>query len=487
MINSSSDDRDDLHSEILEFESNARSSEPPEQIRERTDISKDLDLLTISLNLPVDERADREVTTSFDETSRRSGVAATALTKPNPGNENLATLHAAEENLEIEAELDALLASLHTTTPLPPKLTTNCDASSISGILTQISTTEPVTHTQQLLHELNLARQQLKIAGTQLQILHQRNQVQVDLVDANTLQVKQLKFRTQQLAQHSKDRIEAARNMLGSLEQIRTEIVANLNKFGSYEEIAGMLAQIEAARYALVIAHDSLKKTLRERVTTEQAALYESLQAIQAQVDARSRESEQKLDRYHESIQSLAQTISTDRLRVAGMSVELSTKLNDLNVLSTQITTMHAQIVEKSQTLQSKIPQIERAFGELSQSVREEKEQFYAITVETIEKADTIGSQLVQLIQQINSDRVKISEIEAEVASMRQHASQAAERQLATSELQDRELISLANNFQVDRKKQLLTLKKLTIWLWILSVTVGIMAILSLRMSLAIH
>jgi hypothetical protein len=484
LINSSSDNRDDLHSEILEFESpNSRSIDPPPPSLDPTDISQDLDLLPTSRNLAVDGRSQSTVTAIFDETSDRASGEATASTKQNPGHEHLETIESLEENLEIAAELDALLASLQRAAPQAPKLTAN----SLSGILTHISTTEPVTHTQQLLQELNAARRQLKIACTELQILHQRNQVQVDLVDAKTLQVKQLKFRTQQLAQHSKDRFETAREMLGSLAQIRTEIVTNLNKFGGYEEIAGMIAQLEAARYALVIAHDSLKEKLRERATTGQGAVYDSLQAIQSQVTARSHESEQKLARYHELIHSLSQTISTDRLRVAGMSVELSTKLNDLNSLSAQITTMHEQIVEKSQTLQSKIDQIDRAFVELSKSVRAEKDQFYALTVETIEKADTIGSQLVQLIQQINSDRVKIAEIEADVAAMRQNTSQAAERQLANFELHDRELILLANNFQTERKKQLLTASKLTTWLWILSGAVGILAILSLRMSLALH
>jgi predicted nucleic acid-binding Zn-ribbon protein len=480
LIKSSSDNRDDLYSEILEFEStNSRSIDRPPQPLDRTNLTQEIDLLTNSSNLPVDGRSGRTIAAIFDETSNRASGEATAIAKSHLGNENLVTIESPEENLEIEAELDALLASLQLATPQAPQLARAGDANSLADILTHISTTEPVTHTQQLLQELNTARSQLKIAGTELQILHQRNQVQVDLVDANTLQVKQLKFRTQQLAQHSQKRVEAVRQMLGSITQIRTEIVTNLNKFGGYEEIVGMLVQLEAARYALVIAHD--------RVTTGQEAFYDSLQAIQVQVAARSHESEQKMQRYQELIQTLWQTISTDRLRVAGMSVELSTKIDDLNGLSTQITTMHGQIVDKSQTLQSKIEQIDRAFVELSTSVREEKDQFYALTVETIEKADTIGSQLVQLIQQINSDRVKLAEIEAAVAAMHQNASQVAERQLASFELHDRELISLASNFQIDRKQHLLTVRKLTTWLWILSVAVGMLSLLSFRMSLGLN
>jgi hypothetical protein len=88
---------------------------------------------------------------------------------------------------------------------------------------------------------------------------------------------------------------------------------------------------------------------------------------------------------------------------------------------------------------------------------------------------------LLQVVQKSNSDRVKISEIEADIATMRQHASQEVERQLTNYKLHGRELISLSNEFQADRKKQLATLRKLSTWLWILSVAVGIILLLSIR------
>jgi predicted nucleic acid-binding Zn-ribbon protein len=474
LINSSSDNPNELHSETIEFKSNSPSIEPPQQPLEHVDdISRDIDLLKTALNLPVEAHSQSEVTAIVGTTGTMSGCETDAAVKHCQWNENPATIESSDEDLDVTAELDALLASLQLATPQPPIVATDWDDNFISDILAKISTTETVTDTQELVKELNAARQQLTIACTELQFLHQRNQVQVDRIDANTMQVKQLNFCTQQLAQHSKERVETAREMLVSLEQIRTEIVTNLDKFGGYQQISGMLVQLEAARNASVVAH--------ERVTTEQEAFYDSLQAIHTQLAARSHESEQKLYRYRELIQNLYQTISTDRFRFAGMSVDLSTKLNDLNVLNAQTTTMHEQIVEKSQNIQSKIARIEQAFVELSQSVQSEKEQFYALTVETIEKADAIGVQLLQVVQKSNSDRVKISEIEADIATMRQHASQEVERQLTNYKLHGRELISLSNEFQTDRKKQLATLRKLSTWLWILSVAVGIILLLSIR------
>ncbi|WP_310418073.1 hypothetical protein [Chamaesiphon sp. OTE_8_metabat_110] len=383
-----------------------------------------------------------------------------------------------DSSLDVRTELDLLLTALEQSTPHPPTPSLETDDSSISSILTQIATVEPVTHVQESIQALNASREQLTLAQSQLQILAQRNQTQIDRVDANVLEVKQIKFRIQQLAQHSKSQIEHVERILNSLSKIHTEIVTNLAKFGGYDEIRVMLSQLEAARYALVIAHD--------RVNTGQENFYDSLKLIQAQVAARSDESEAKLDRYQQSIQSLSQAISTDRLRIAGMSVEMSTKTNELHSLSTEITTIHDRIVEKSQTLQAKITRIDRSFSELSQSMQQEKEQFYELTAESIEKADLVRSQLDEIIKQISDDRAIFTTFTAEIEALRSEAKAEAERQFERIELRDFELSTLANNFKIDRKQQLITTTKLTNWLWILSGGVGIILVLLIRLSIAI-
>ena len=393
-------------------------------------------------------------------------------------NREIIKLESRKEALDVKAELDALLMSLQLTTPHPPNLGVVGEYDSISGILTTIATNEPVTHTQQLLEELNVSREQLTIACTELQALYHRNQAQIDRVDASLLQINGFKSRTQQLAQHSKNQIGKVRIMLSSLEQIRTEIITSLDKFGGYEEIHLLLTQLEAARQTLAIA--------QEQVATGQDAFYNSLQVIQAQVTSRSNDSEQKLHQYQESIQSLSQTISTDRLRIAGMSVDMSTKINDLHGLNTQITTMHAQIVEKSQILQSRIVEIDRGFVKLSQSVREEKEQFYELTAETIEKADLIQSQLAEIFKHINRERDSNIALKAEVESLRTTVRQEAQQKLINFDLRDRKLISLCNSLQVRQKSQIAISKKFSIWLSILSVVIVAIFILVLRILISL-
>ncbi len=374
-----------------------------------------------------------------------------------------------QDRLMVTAELDSMLTSLQLTTPHPPQPNSKPES----------TTSVSVIHPQKLLQQINEARQQLDIAQAQLQNIEQRNQTQVERVDANTLEVKQIKFRIQQLAQYSKNQLERAAEILAEIVTIRTEIAANLDKFGGEGEIQQMLSQLEPTRHALILAHD--------RVVTGQETFYESLQEIQARVTAIGQESEAKLRQEHELMQNLAQTISTDRLQIASMSVEMSSKLNELHGLSTQITTIHAQIIEKSQTFQSKIESIERGFAEISQSMQAEKQQFYALTAESIERTDLMRPQLTEISKKIDDDRVKTAKIESAISSIRTNAKQSEEQQLTNFELRDREMILLANNFQIDRNKQLAAIKKMSTWLWIMSGMVGVLFILVLRLSLSLR
>ncbi|WP_373544978.1 hypothetical protein [Chamaesiphon sp.] len=212
----------------------------------------------------------------------------------------------------------------------------------------------------------------------------------------------------------------------------------------------------------------------------QQQAVYESLQIIQAQVATQSEESAQKLRQYQESIQSLSQTIASDRLQMARMSGEMSVKLNNFHALNAQFTTMHAQMVETSQMLQSKVTQIDRLFA-ASQSMRVGQEQFAALTAETIATADSIQSQLAEIVQQIGDDRQSIAALKAEVESLRKTVRQEAQQKLINFDLRDRELISLYTNLQARQKIQMATVKKFSIWLSILSGVVGATLLLLIR------
>jgi hypothetical protein len=469
------ENRDETDSQWLELESNLSRDRPKQVIPARSDNSQlrspELNgSIAVGVASPLENRQQ-------PATDNTSGVKIGQTQHIKQPKGSLTPVSSQDRSM-VTAELDSMLTSLQLTTPHPPQANSKPESSSIVTIRSPNSTSEPVVSAHEWLQQIDEARQQLDIARTQLQTIEQRNQTQVERVDANTLEVKQIKFRIQQLAQYSKNQVEKAAEILAEIATIRTEIITGLDKFGGAGELQQMLSQLEPTRHALILAHD--------RVVTGQETFYESLQEIQARVTALSQESEAKLRQDRELIQSLSQTISTDRLQIAGMSVEMSTKLNELHGLSTQITTIHAQIIEKSQTFQSKIESIERGFAEISQSMQAEKQQFYALTAESIERTDLMRPQLTEISKKLEDDRAKIAKIESAISSIRTNAKQAEEQQLTNFELRDREMILLANNFQIDRNKQLVAIKRMSTWLWVLSGAVGVLFILVLRISIAL-
>ncbi len=375
---------------------------------------------------------------------------------------------------DVNAELDLLLNSLQLATPQP-------GSASIEDIRLQISTVEPVTHTQQLLQELNDAREQLVAAQTILQLLNRRNQAQVDRVDINIQEVKQIKFHTQQLALYSKSQVEIGRELLDACDRIRMEIVATLDLVGGYERLQGLGVQLETAQNLLTVS-DKVTETIRERIAAERAAFDASVRSLQREVAAHHDDSAAKLRQYQQSVENLVQTIATDRLQ----TVEINTKLREVSDLGDRLTTMHERVVEKSQPLQSKISQIERSFVELSQSIQSEKQQFYALTVATIEKADLLRSQLTQIANQIEDNRATISQLQADITAIHQSTPAQIDRQLdSTLNVRDRQLLAIYHDLQDRHYKGVATVKKLSNWLWILSVVVGTMSIVSIWMVIS--
>ncbi len=413
-----------------------------------------------------------------NKSSQNEGLTKVAspqqLSVGNPHN-----LAASGNLLDVGEELDALLSSLQVGTPQKSELATTDESGSISGILSAIVVSEPITHTQQLLQELNSASDRLLAAQTELQVLHQHNQLQVERIDASTLQIQQLKSRIQELVRQSKSQVAKAEQTLTSLAQIRTEIVTTLDRFGSYERLNSLLLQLNTARTALEIE--------RAQATTEREAAYDSLQVIEARVAARAQVAEDKLQQYEESIGELSQAISSDRLRVVKMSVDLSTKVGDLHDLHSQIVTMHGQIVETSQTVRSQISQIDRRFSELSASISAEKEQFYALTVETIDKADLIRDRLAEAFAQINVDRQQLTELKADLQTLQNTVRKEAQQKLINFDLRDRELISLCNNLQTRHKDLSVTVKQLSTWLWVLSFTLVVLFALTIRIAVSLN
>ncbi len=280
------------------------------------------------------------------------------------------------------------------------------------------------------------------------------------------------------IAEASQSRFDKAEQMLGAIAQIHAEIATNLAKFGGQAEIRTMLAQLETTRHSLVIAHD--------RATTGQEAFYDSLREIESAVANRSAASEQKLGAYQAAIDSISESIAADRLQITSMSVDLSTKLTDLHNLNTQVAATHTEMFATAQTMQSRIVAIDRGFVELVASVQTEKEQFYELTVETIEKADAIKSQLANISNQISADRESIAALKAEIAAVKNVVRQETEHKLNNLDSRYHQLISMWDDFQVRQKNRGANSHHFTRWLWLLSIAVICIFVMLIRVLMII-
>jgi uncharacterized phage infection (PIP) family protein YhgE len=459
LTNSSSLDWDDSHSEILELES--IPSNPNESIvaAQQPNTSSDFGVEATTPNWPI--------------------VASQKMKVPKIVQS--IKIDSTGEILDVTAELDLLIRSLEQATPQPPKIVNPLslaalpehnqarerrqqESRSISETLAAIAATEIATNNQ-LYQELNNIHQQLVTARAELQTLHHRNQSQVDAVDANATQVHRLKVRTQQLAHYTKERVGKIQELIVTADGIRADIVTALEQFGDRRQIRSLLTELEASRHALILAHD--------RLSTGQEAFYESLHAIQERVTAQSNDSIQQLGQYQQLIQNLSQTISTDRLQIAGMSVDLSLKCSQVQDLSVQITDMHAQITEKSQVLHSRVAEIERGFTKLTESMQLENERFYELTAQTIDRTEAIQSEFTNIAKEFSLDREAIATLQSELASVREHIERTSEQQLDYFDLQFYEMMADWSELSDNRKEQGGDRRKILTWLWILSAAIG--------------
>jgi uncharacterized phage infection (PIP) family protein YhgE len=389
------------------------------------------------------------------------------------------------EVLNITAELDSLIKTIELAEPHPPQIDRSLESAnhererrhqqshSISETIAQIAASETDTDSQ-LHRELTNIHQQIATARHELQTLHERNQSQVETIDAHADRIDRLKVRTQQLAYYAKNRVGKVQELISTVDAIRAEIVTGLEKFGGYREMRSLLAELETSRHALVLAHD--------RLCTGQEAFYESLQEIEQRVTSHTNDSVDRLRQYQELIETRSQTLSTDRQQIAEMSVDVSLKYAQIQELSTQIRDMHAQITEKSQLIHRRVADTERGFSELAESVQVEKNQFYELTAETIDRTTAIQDRFSKIDREFSLDREAIAALKSELAKVQAGFDRASEKQLDYFDTQFYDLLADWSELSEERQERGSDNRKIIAWLWALSIAVGLALAFSLHL-----
>jgi chromosome segregation ATPase len=307
-------------------------------------------------------------------------------------------------------------------------------------------------------HELEVESQQLvqsiAVIKSELTDIQRSNQTQIASIEHNVNQSQQLQQRTEQLAKYSKLQVRQMQEMLQSFNGVRQTIVAALDRFGSYQQLEPMLQQILAADLSLRQANENLQ--------VHQADLYESLQSIQRQVEIRSSTAEQNLLQGQAEFESLLETIRTDRERTIVLQTLVTQNFQEFQLLHSSLTGLQKGFAENAEHLQQE-------FSALADSVQHEKQQFYQLTADNINKIDAMRSQFAETAKQVSKDWAAIQSLQFKVEDLRDYFDNEGKQQISQLHQHYDELVSTWS----DLKKKQVSIDKLQqgqqTWLRLLS------------------
>ncbi len=312
----------------------------------------------------------------------------------------VATEKQPEESWDIDRELRSLLESMSPPTP---------------------------EHRHEIMTESQQLVQSIEVAKTELIDVQHSNQLQIQSIEQRVNQAEQLQKRTEQLAKYSKLQVRQMQEMLQSFDGIRKTIVQSLDNFGRYEQLEPMLQKILAADLSL--------RQANEKLQAHQSDLYESLQAIQKQVEKRSNTAEQNLLQGQAEFEQLLNTIRADRERTIALQNLVTQNSQEAQQLHTSLLVLQKGLSENSERLQQN-------FVELAESVQHEKQQFYQLTADTINKTDAMRSQFAEMAKQVSKDWEAIQTLQFKFEDLRENIDGEGKQQVSQLHQRYEELVS---------------------------------------------
>ncbi len=269
--------------------------------------------------------------------------------------------------------------------------------------------------------------QSIAAAKNELTDIQQSNQAQVQAIERGVSQSQQLQQRTEQLAKYSKLQVRQMQEMLQSFDGIRQTIVQSLDNFGHYEQLEPMLQKVLAADLSL--------RQANEKLQAHQFGLYESLQAIQKQVEKRSNTAEQNLLQGQADFEQLLETIRADRERTIALQTLVTQNSQEAQQL-------HSSLLALQKSLSENSHQLQQNFADLAESVQHEKQQFYQLTADTINKTDAMRSQFAEMAKQVSKDWEAIQTLQFKFEDLRENVDGEGKQQVSQLHQRYEELVS---------------------------------------------
>lgn len=338
------------------------------------------------------------------------------------------------ESWDVDKEINSLFALISSRAQPGPKTTDN-------------------SATQLLEQEL---RQKIMATEALLTKAYEKNEVNAEKIQQSVDQAQQLQGQTEKLARYTKKQAQQVQEMLKSFEQIRQDIITALDRCGDWQQLTPMVQQMGRSELALTRANEQLQ--------TYQANLYESLQQIQQQIENRSAAADSLLQQHQSELTNLLSAVQVDREQLAAMQTHVSEQLQ----LSTEL---RHSLVEQSAVFQHNIIDINRNFADLAESVQHEKQQFYQLTAETIDKADAIRSKFAEIGKQVNKDWEAIQSLKFEMEDLRKAFNTEAKQQFQKLNQHYDEMV--ASWGDIKKKQNHLDRRQHLHQMWLVGITSG--------------
>jgi DNA repair exonuclease SbcCD ATPase subunit len=291
-------------------------------------------------------------------------------------------------------------------------------------------------------HVINTASQNLMqsiaTAKNELTNIQHLSQSQVEVIERGINQSQQLQQRTEQLARYSKLQVRKMQEILKYFEGVHQNIIQSLDNFGHYEQLEPMLQKIVAADVSLRKANEQLQ--------AHQSGLYKSLQTIQQQVEKRSNTAEQNLLQSQAEFEQLLDTIRADRERTIALQTLVTGNSQEAQQLYSSLLSLQKELSEGS-------VQLQQNFADLAESVQHEKQQFYQLTADTINKTDAMRSQFAEMAKQVSKDWEAIQALQFKLEDLQENVDGESKQQVSQLHQRYEELVSTWSDV---KKKQVI-------------------------------
>jgi chromosome segregation ATPase len=305
----------------------------------------------------------------------------------------------------------------------------------------------------QILQKITAAQQLL--ADT-----YQEHQVKAAVIEQNVVQFRELRHRSEKLAKFNKLQVQQLQESLNSFEQIRQEIVTAIDGCGGAEQIQSLLHQINQAQESLHQAQRQLQN--------HQTDFQQQLQQTQRQVENRSIDTESFLQQHKSDLNSLLSSVQVDRQQLMAMQNSVAEQLQLSAALNNQLT-------DQSTMFQNNMADVNKKFVGLSESVQYEKQQFYQLTAEMINKSDATRAQFTEVTKQVTKNSGTMKSLQSEIQGLQTAFDQEVKQEVRKlNSLYDEMLVTWSDT---KRKQSSIDQRQHLLQNWLFSLTAAVVVL----------